>query len=80
MVADEIAWLGDKGRQLLNDYDRLQPKHKLLTFHDVEDVWQKVIIPVLLDFESMKDIWDGQESIPEDSPWYANLKIPDNWR
>lgn len=80
MVADEVEWLGSKSQELLALYDNLKPKHTLLTYHDVEEVWHEVIIPELPQYESMKDIWTGQEPIPETSPWYANLKIPDNWR
>ncbi len=80
MVEDEIEWLGNKGRELLDAYDRLQPGHTLLTFRDVEDLWHKIVLPELQEFESMKNIWDGQDPIPDDSPWSANLKIPDNWR
>jgi hypothetical protein len=37
------------------------------------------VMPELRCFESMKEIWDWQNPIPEDSSWFANLKIPDNW-
>jgi creatinine amidohydrolase len=80
MVEDEITWLGNKGRELLDTYDRLQPVHTLQTFRDVETLWSKVVLPELQEFESMKNIWEGQQPIPDDSPWSANLKIPDNWR
>ena len=80
MVADEVDWLGDKGRDLLGEYDRIQPKHTLTTFSDVEKIWHKEILPEIGQYESMKEIWDWQEPIPDDSPWYANMKIADIWR
>jgi hypothetical protein len=80
MVADEVKWLGNKGRELLGEYNRIQPKHTLNTFTDVENIWHKVILPEIGEYESMKEIWDWQAPIPEDSPWYANMKISDNWR
>lgn len=79
MVADEVVWLGKKASELLDEYDRVKPKHTLITFRDVEDIWKRVLLPDLTSYESMKDIWEGQDPIPEDSPWYANIKIPDNW-
>jgi hypothetical protein len=80
MVADEVEWLGKKARELLEEYDRLLPVHGLTTFEEVEAVWQDVILPDLSEYESMKDIWDWQKPIPESSPWFANMKIPSNWR
>ena len=80
MVADEMEWLGNKGRELLDEYIHLQPKHTLLTFRDVEDLWLRVVLPELQGFESMKNIWGWQSPIPDDSQWSANLEIPDNWR
>ena len=80
MVADEVDWLGDKGRTLLGDYDRIKPKHTFTTFTDVENIWHKVVLPEISQYESMRGIWDWQEPIPDDSPWYANMKIPDHWR
>ena len=75
MVADEVAWLGQKGRALRDEFDRLQPGHLLRTFSDVERIWRDAILPELRQYESMKDIWDGQQPIPADSTWNANLKI-----
>jgi creatinine amidohydrolase/Fe(II)-dependent formamide hydrolase-like protein len=80
MVADEVEWLGNKGRELLEAYDQIQPKHTLLTFREVENLWHQLILPEMVEFESIKEIWEWQEPIPEDSPWYDNMKIPDNWR
>ncbi len=80
MVADEVDWLGNKGRELLALYDQIQPKHSLLTFGDVERVWKNVILPDMNEYESMKEVWEWQEPIPEDSPWYENMKIPENWK
>jgi len=80
MVSDEVEWLGNKSRELLSVYEQLQPKHTLLTFRDVEALWQNVVLPELGAYESMKEIWEWQVPIPEDSPWFTNMRIPDNWR
>ena len=80
MVADEVEWLGNKARELLGEYDRIQPKHTLRTFTDVENFWINVILPEFGRYESMKEIWDWQEPIPENSSWFANMQIPKTWR
>jgi creatinine amidohydrolase len=78
MVQDEARWLGAKGRELLAEYDRLQPTQRLRTFAQVEAVWAEVVAPRLREFESMKPFWDGSHSdrIPEGSVWRANWDIP----
>ena len=80
MVSDEVEWLGNKGRELLGLYEQTQPKHSLLTFGDVEKLWNQVVLPDIGEYKSMKELWEWQDPIPEDSPWYANMKIPNNWR
>lgn len=76
MVADEVEWLGNKARELLADYDRLQPAHTFTTFAQVEQVWQEVIAPVLPTFKSMQERWEWQEPLPSGSPWQANNPVP----
>ena len=80
MVADEVAWLGDKARSLLAEYDRVQPKHHFTTFEQVEQVWADVIAPALSAFHTMQEKWHGQNDLPEGSPWARNNKVPGNWR
>jgi creatinine amidohydrolase len=82
MVADEVEWLGKKGRELLAEYDRLQPAHNFTTFETVERVWAEVITPRIPEFKTMQETWDwlGTRTLPEDSPWRKNNQIPKNWR
>lgn len=77
MVADEVRWLGAKGQELLADYDREQPTHSLLTFEDVERLWDDVVRPALKDFRTMQNLWANQEPVPQTSRWYANWRVPD---
>jgi creatinine amidohydrolase len=76
MVADEVAFLGRKATELLTEYDRLQPRQKLETFAQAEQVWLSVILPELRNFRSMQDAWEG-EPPPTDSAWYPNWKVPE---
>lgn len=80
MVADEVRWIGAKLHELLDTYDRLQPKHALRTFEQVEQMWHDLIHPKLADFQTMQPLWSNQSPPPEDSPWRANFPIPGNWR
>jgi creatinine amidohydrolase len=80
MVADEVEWLDQKGRELLAEYDQLQPAHNFTTFETVERVWYEVITPNLPSFKTMQEKWDGQEDLPKDSPWRKNNRVPENWR
>ncbi len=77
MVRDEIRWLGEKAKELLADYDREQPQHRLRTFEQVEALWDSVIRPGLQGFRSMQDLWQGQEPVPADSVWHDNWRVPD---
>lgn len=73
MVADEIAWLGRKAKELIVEYDRLQPVHNFRTFDQVEQVWREIIRPRIKHFHSMQERWDWQIEIPLDSPWKNNM-------
>jgi creatinine amidohydrolase/Fe(II)-dependent formamide hydrolase-like protein len=77
MVADEVRWLGIKAQELLAAYERERPRHTLRTFQDVEQLWNEVVRPVLKQFRTMQDVWEGQESVPPDSVWYANWRVPE---
>lgn len=76
MVADEVRWLCEKGKELLAAYASEKPEHKLHTFEDVERLWETVVRPELETFETMKDAWNGQ-TLPETSVWHANWRVPD---
>jgi creatinine amidohydrolase len=76
MVADEVRWLGEKAGELLAAYDRDKPSHRLRTFAQVEELWERHVRPALGRFRTMQDLWPGQEPVPEDSVWYANWRVP----
>jgi creatinine amidohydrolase len=76
MVADEVRWLGEKAQELLEAYRREQPAHRLLTFWDVERVWDEVVRPVLPEFKTMQHPPD-REPPPPDSVWHANWRPPE---
>ena len=76
MVADEVAWLGAKGKELLAAYEAQQPKQRLRTFEDVERLWEEVARPHLKEFRTMQELWPNQEPVPADSVWHANWKVP----
>lgn len=75
MVADEVRWLGNKAAELLADYERLQPEHRLVTFEQVEQLWEAVVRPRLPEFRTMQDSWNG-ETVSEESVWHANWRLP----
>ncbi len=77
MVADEVRYLGEKAKELLAAYDRERPRHTLRTYEDVERLWETVVRPALKDFKTMQDTWTTQDTIPEDSVWYPNWRVPD---
>lgn len=78
MVADEVAWLGKKAAELLARFKRLRPRHALLTFADVERVWEKVVRPKVKDFKCMQPVFPNQTLVPADSPWRRNWRVPDH--
>jgi creatinine amidohydrolase len=75
MVADEVRWLGEKGRDLLAEYDRLRPLHTLRTFAEVESVWRDVVEPLLKDFICMQATWE-EDPPPLNSVWRENWQVP----
>lgn len=77
MVEDEIVYLQRKAEELLGEYDRLQPEHRLGTYEQVEKLWDEVVKPALKGFRSMQDLWEGQQPVPEDSVWHANWRVPE---
>ena len=76
MVADEVRWLGEKGKELLAAYEHEKPKQRLRTFAQVEELWDRVVAPVVREFASMQEVWPGQQPPPEDSVWRENWPVP----
>jgi creatinine amidohydrolase len=77
MVADEVAWLGAKGRELLTDYARERPQQRLRTFAEVEELWETVVRPRFREFQTMQYSWGDRGAVPPDSPWARNAAILD---
>jgi len=75
MVADEVRWLGAKGEELLSAYEKEQPSTRLGTFGEVEELWETVVRPELAAFQSMQELREGQQPVPEGSVWHANWRV-----
>ncbi len=74
MVGDEVAWLGNKARQLLADYAAQKPAQRApLSFRRIEEVWSQDVAPHLSKFKSMQYL----ERTPPapDSQWRLNYEI-----
>jgi hypothetical protein len=78
MVADEVRWLGAKGKGLLEQYDRDRPQSRLRTFDEVETLWAEIVRPRLESFYSMQEAPADSEfaPVPPTSQWYANWSAP----
>ena len=63
-------------QELLEAYDREKPERQVMTYDDVERIWDEVVRPRFADFASMQDLGPDQEPPPETSRWYAQWKVP----
>ena len=77
MVEDEVRYLGQKARELLDAYEREKPAHTLRTFAQVETLWENVVRPHLKEFMTLQDAWNNQEPPSESSRWRENWKVPE---
>ena len=79
MVRDEVRFLGEKARELQIEYSKVQPRHALQTFGDVEKLWREVVRPQLRNFQTMQLHWPDEPNVepPSTSRWHANWPIPD---
>lgn len=75
MAADEVRWLGQKARELLEAYERGHATSGLRTFDDVEAFWDDQVRPRLRDFHSMQPHFGDAKSPPPESRWYANWAV-----
>ena len=75
MVADQIAWLGRKGAELLDLCAETSPGARLRTYEQVESLWDEVVMPALGSFRTMQDSLSGG-AVPAQSVWHANWRIP----
>jgi creatinine amidohydrolase len=80
MVADQVAFVGEKQRELLAAYDPGRPS-RLRTFHDVETFWAEEIRPLLPAFKSLRGSWYEKEAPDEGSRWRESWPVgsPEGW-
>ncbi len=74
MVEDEVRYLGEKAKELLAEYDRVQPEWKELTFGDVEEIWEREV--KVSEFECAALIYGQGEPPAEDSKWRRHWETP----
>lgn len=75
MVNDEVTWLGNKMKELLEDYENLNISDRQpVTFGEVEQIWDQQVKPVLKSFKTMDD---SGKPPPEQSQWFRQWKIPE---
>lgn len=79
VVAGIAQALGEKARALLEEYDRLKPERRPLTFEDVERLWDEEFRPRFRQFSCMQQHGpDGTTPAPPpDSQWFPNWHVPD---
>ncbi len=75
MVADIVAWLGKKQKELLEAWDPERPS-RLRTFDDVERFWDEEVRPRLPGFKSLRSTWYEKEAPEPGSRWRENWKVP----
>lgn len=75
MVADEVAWLGQKATELLDAYAAQTITERTpLSFMDIERIWATDVLPRLPDFQTMQ--YGERTPPPDDSQWRLNYTIP----
>jgi creatinine amidohydrolase len=74
MVEDEVRWLGAKAKELLAEYDRLQPERREFTFDDVERIWEKEVRPK--EFKCCQLLYGKDPPPREDSRWRPHWDLP----
>lgn len=79
MAAEQVAWLGRKGADLLELHGRMQPVARLRSYEEVERLWADVVVPELDRFQTMQPSLDGGV-VSETSVWYQNWQIPRAYR
>jgi len=72
MVGDEVRWLGVKASELLAEYVRIRPSHSLITYEDVEALWDEIVKPRLPGFHTMQTEVEGREPPAPGSVWRAD--------
>ena len=77
MAADEVRWLSERARRLLDEYDDSLDVPGFPRFEDVELFWDTEIRPRLADFKSMSLDFGNGGAVDPKSRWYANWHVPD---
>lgn len=79
MVEDEVSWLSKKGKELLDDFseETLGEGKSLHTFEEVELFWEKEVVPVIGNFETMQPSWNEEDKLSPESSWYKNYNVPE---
>jgi creatinine amidohydrolase len=72
-VLDLAASLGSKAADLIAAFDDEGPERNPMTFGELEDLWERVFIPELRDYASMRT--DRPEP-PQNSRWRKNWSFP----
>lgn len=74
MVADIVAGLGRRQRELLAAWDPECPS-RLRTFDDVESFWDEEVRPRLSGFKSLRSSWYAKAEPEAGSRWRENWKV-----
>jgi creatinine amidohydrolase len=75
MVADEVAWLGRKAAEMVNDYAAQDASDRTpLSFMDIERIWATDVLPRLPEFQTMQYL--ERTPPPDDSRWRLNYTLP----
>ena len=74
MVRDEVEWLSNKAKELLDQYDPSADVPGLATFDAVESFWDQEVKPRIRDFRSMAMDFGTGGKVDKSSVWHANWK------
>ena len=75
MVERQLAWHGEKAKELVRQHDALKPAQRLRSFAEVEELWQRVVAPALPAFLSMQlDPRKTDARVPPGSRWAVNFE------
>jgi creatinine amidohydrolase len=77
MVADQIAYIGRMVQTMLNEYRATETtSRRPLSFAEIDRIWAESIEPRLGNFESMKELFEGQTEPPApNSQWRLNWAV-----
>jgi len=75
MVKRQVAWLGNKAKELVTIYEAVKPTVRLRSFAEVETLWRDIVAPALPGFLSMQlDPRKTGRSVSKESRWWVNWK------